>query len=332
MIALLGATGYTGRLVAEELARRGVPHRLGARNPEKLGRLSAPAFADTFVVDVGEAGRLDVFLEGAACVISTVGPFTRLGMPVVEAAARNGVAYVDSTGEWPFMEEVYRRFGDTGSPIVPACGFDYLPGDLAAAVAAGGLGAPASRITVGYEIHRMAPSRGTVRTALDVIRSVSTTSRALQVRFPEGERTLVELPWGENVTVPRHQPGAEVHVGVVAPAAGVVAPVLGPASAVLRRVAPALETLAERLPEGPSAERRGRTAVRVAAEAVSGSGERRCVLCEGSDVYAMTARFLVQAALDVAGAGALTPAQALDPEPFLDAVTGPNFSWRRFEA
>src|SRR5437660_5027997 len=115
MIALLGATGYTGKLVVAELVRRGVPHRLGARSPEKLAQL--PSDAERFVLDVGEAARLDAFLDGASALISTVGPFARLGMPAVEAAVRNRVPYVDSTGEQPFMADVYERFSSAPVPV-----------------------------------------------------------------------------------------------------------------------------------------------------------------------------------------------------------------------
>ena len=109
-IGLLGATGYTGRLVADELAARGWPHRLGARNPERLGALKQGGEAEPFVVDAGDRGRLDAFCEGLDAVISCVGPFAELGMPVVEAVAAAGVPYVDSTGEPTFMSDVYDRF------------------------------------------------------------------------------------------------------------------------------------------------------------------------------------------------------------------------------
>src|SRR5581483_2563118 len=69
VIALLGATGYTGKLVAAELSRKGVPHRLGGRSPEKLATL--PSDAERFVVDVSEATRLDEFLDGVTALIST---------------------------------------------------------------------------------------------------------------------------------------------------------------------------------------------------------------------------------------------------------------------
>src|SRR5262249_31590802 len=113
-----------------------------------------------------DRARLDRFLEGANVLINTVGPFKELGLPVVEAAVRNCVAYLDSTGEPNFMEKVCRRFRDSPVPVVPACGFDCIPGDLAAAVAAADLGGAVTEVGVHYELRGMLPSRGTARSAL----------------------------------------------------------------------------------------------------------------------------------------------------------------------
>jgi len=132
LLALLGATGYTGRLVAAELARRDRPYRLGARDRQRLAAVPRAAHGEAFVVDAGDPAGLDAFLHGVEVLINTVGPFSELGLPVVEAAGRNRVAYVDSTGEPGFMADVYRLFAGAAVPIVPACGFDYIPGDLAA--------------------------------------------------------------------------------------------------------------------------------------------------------------------------------------------------------
>src|SRR4051794_1192293 len=153
LIALLGATGFTGRLVAAELARRGIDHRRGARDPEKLAALAPDPTGEPFVVDAGERARLDAFLDGAEAVINTVGPFSRLGMPVVEAAVENGVAYVDSTGEFESMADVCLRFRGASGGVVPACGCDYSRGDLAASSAAAALqaegpGDPSADVTV----------------------------------------------------------------------------------------------------------------------------------------------------------------------------------------
>src|SRR5438477_151038 len=89
-------------------------------------------------------------------------------------------------------------------------------------------------------------------------------------------------------------------------------------------------TWARRRRKSPSM--RARAKFRILAEAL-GPGGRAAVLCEGRDVYGLTARFLVAAAQKVSGAGAMAPAEALDPVPFFDAVTYEDehgaFSWRR---
>lgn len=327
MIALLGATGYTGKLVAAELARKGVPHRLGARNPEKLA--AVPSDAERFVIDVGEAGRLDEFLDGASALISTVGPFIRLGMPAVEAAARNGVPYVDSTGEQQFMSDVYAQFADAPVPIVPACAFDYVPGDLTAAIAMADLGSEVSEIAVHTQASPI-PSRGTARTTVEMAEAMSTEASVRRVPFPDRVRTGVEFPFGD-VPLARHAGGARVVTTMVLPS--VAAPVVRRLSGLLPRLGP----LVERLPEGPSPKMRARAKFRILAEALGPSG-RAAVYCEGRDVYGLTARFLVAAAQKVTGAraGAMAPAQALDPVTFLDAMTYEDehgaFSWRRLTA
>lgn len=379
-VGLLGATGYTGRLVAAELVRRKVPCRLGGRNRDRLDEVPAPRDTERMVVDVSDPEELDRFLTGLDALISCVGPFAELGLPVVEAAARRGVAYVDSTGEPAFMTEVYRRFGlatdgAVSTPLVPACGFDYVPGDLAAAVAVADLAAePIGQVLVAYRISGLAPSRGTARSALGAAGAVagmgaaSLAPRVRQVPFPEGDRTAIDVPWGEAVTIPRWLPAAEVvtclaltgtvgQLGTAAaglgrslgdsPAGAVgrravalaLRPTLGVAAAVSRGAAPLLNRLLDRMPEGPPQGRRAQTSFTVVAIATGRSARRRGVVCEGSDIYGLTGRLLVEAALRAGGAGALTPAQALDPEPFFDAVSdggpasgGPgSLTWRRFE-
>src|SRR3954462_3425023 len=84
-IGVLGATGYTGRLVADELAARGLPHRLRGGNPGGRGAVEQGGVEEAFVVDTNDPGRLAAFCDGVDAVISTVGPFVQLGMPVVEA-------------------------------------------------------------------------------------------------------------------------------------------------------------------------------------------------------------------------------------------------------
>jgi hypothetical protein len=322
VIALLGATGYTGKLVAAELSRRGLPHRLGGRNPGKLA--TVPSEGERFVLDVGESTRLDEFLDGATALISTVGPFIRLGMPAVEAAARNAVPYVDSTGEQQFMADVYDKFADATVPIVPGCGFDFIPGDLAAAIAMADLGGEVSEVAVHTQATPI-PSRGTARTTVEMAETLSSEGSVRRVPFPDGVRTGIEFPFGD-VPLARHAAGARVVTTMVMP--GMAAPVIRRLSGVLPKLGP----IVERLPEGPSPRMRARAKFRILAEALGPAG-RAAVLCEGRDVYGLTARFLVAAAQKVSGSAPMAPAEALDPVPFLDAITGEDehgsFSWRR---
>jgi short subunit dehydrogenase-like uncharacterized protein len=341
VIGLLGATGYTGQLVAAELSRRGLPHRLGARRP--------PAALGAVAVDVTDRQSLEAFFDGISTVINTVGPFADLGLPVVEAAAEAGVAYVDSTGEPAFMSEVYDRFSRASVPLVPACGFDYVPGDLAAAVAVADLGsATVEEVTITYELAGMVPSRGTARTALGTAGSMSLIPKRRRIAFPDGEKGGVEIPWGERVTVPRWLPTARVAtvlvvndttaavlqasavIDSIGAALGAVGGLMRPVRTGAALLKPVVEPLIRMLPAGPSEPVRRRSRFRILAEARAGR-RRAAVLIEGNDVYALTARFLVEAALQVGGAGALTPAQALDPEPFLKSVAGDGLTWQRVE-
>jgi short subunit dehydrogenase-like uncharacterized protein len=323
-VALLGATGYTGRLVAAELARRGLEHRLGGRSADRLA--AVPSAGERHVVDITDPASLERFLDGADVLITCVGPFATYGMPVVEAAVRTGTPYVDSTGEFAWMSEVYSRFRDAASAVVPACGFDYIPGDLAAAIAVEELGGQAEEIDVLYRLRGGKVSRGTARSAVGAIGAASLTPRRIVVAGPDGPLSAVEVPWGEQVTVPLHVPGARVRSGIVAPdaftrAAALAAPLAPLTNPLTRAATPLLNRLVERMKEGPDDETRGRSQALVLAEARR-AGRSARVVVDCRDVYGLTARLLVEASQQIAGTGALATAEALPPKAFLDAVSG----------
>lgn len=323
-VALLGATGYTGRLVAAELGRRGIEHRLGGRSAERLE--AVPSSGERHVVDLANPAALDGFLGGADVLITCVGPFTLHGLPVVEAAVRTGTPYVDSTGEFGFMATVYERYRRAASAVVPACGFDYIPGDLAAAIAAEEVGGTAEEIEVLYRLRNAKPSRGTARSAAAAFGSARMAPRRITMDGPDGMLSAVEVPWGEHVTVPLHLPGAAVRSGLVtsdrvSKAAAASAPFAPALSALGKLATPLLNRLADRLPEGPSEAVRATAEALVIAQARTGTRTAR-VAVHCSDMYGLTARLLVEAALQVEGSGAMAPAQALAPRSFLDAVSG----------
>ncbi|WP_370249197.1 trans-acting enoyl reductase family protein [Nocardioides sp.] len=146
-LLLLGATGFTGGLVAEYLAEHGpagLRWALAGRNEAKLAavrdRLAArfPACADLelVVVDAGDVAALRDVVVRAKVVATTVGPYLVLGGPVAQACAETGTDYVDITGEPEFVDRTYLAHHATavasGARLVHACGFDSVPHDLGA--------------------------------------------------------------------------------------------------------------------------------------------------------------------------------------------------------
>jgi short subunit dehydrogenase-like uncharacterized protein len=112
-IAVYGATGFTGTLVAHELRRRGIDCVLAGRDAAKLARLAERlGGAETHAVELDDRDGLRHLLGDRAVVIDCAGPFMRWGEPVARAAVETGTHYVDTTGEQSYVELLHRRFGD----------------------------------------------------------------------------------------------------------------------------------------------------------------------------------------------------------------------------
>jgi short subunit dehydrogenase-like uncharacterized protein len=225
---------------------------------------------------------------------------------------------------------VHERFGDAaraaGVAVLPAFGFDYVPGDLAARLAAEQVEGPLDEVVVAYSVRDFGSSRGTRSTIAAVMsqelvawedgrlvpsRFGATTRK---VRFPFGEKTVVEWSGAEPITVPRHTDVRNVRSYVRAPAAAAQGGRVG------KLVGPLFRKVARFGPAGPSEESRRKSRFAVVAEATGPGGSGRAVLT-GSDPYGLTALLLVRGAQAlVAGeasrSGVLAPAEAFDARPF----------------
>ncbi len=174
-IAVYGATGYTGRLVAREAARRELPLVLSGRDAARLHAVAEELQIDAPVraAALDDRDALRHALGDCATVINCAGPFTRLGEPVVRAAVETGTHYADTTGEQPFMQRVFERYDDAARAaevaVVPAVGFDYLPGDLICRLAATGH-EPLRELVLAYAVKGFAATRGTLHSALLALR------------------------------------------------------------------------------------------------------------------------------------------------------------------
>lgn len=343
-IAVYGATGFTGKLVSRELQRRGADFVVAGRNQAKLDALAAelggvPASA----ASLDDPAALRALLEPCAAVIACAGPFAEHGEPVLAAAVDTGTHYIDTTGEQPFMQMVFERYGrqaaKSGAALVTGMGFDYAPGDLLASLVAAGMG-PLDEIVIAYSVAGFGATRGTALSALGIIGGDSvvwTEGRRQKAprnadggdwEFPSpvGRKRTLRYPSGEQLTVPMHVETDSVRTLLngmmiparLAPLSGLALPALGMALRTpLRRAA---EAFIGRMPEGPSDEDRKRARFMVCCEARVGSRSRRGVTT-GTDVYGLTAvttshGALLTAARDFDRAGALAPAQAFDPAGF----------------
>ncbi len=349
-IAVYGATGYTGRLVARELARRELDFVLSGRSAGKLRALATDLGGDPPVrpASLDDRDALRHVLGDCAAVINCAGPFMRYGEPVVRAAVETGTHYVDTTGEQPFMQFIYERLDDAAKAaevaVVPAVGFDYVPGDLISALAARGL-EPLSEVVIAYAAQGFAATRGTLHSGLEMLRSggleyrdgalkpVGWRPRRTHFTFPApiGRLAMLPYPSGEVLTVPRHTRTRQVvtliNAGVAAPPGmpDDLVPLTQPALALaLHTPAKALADLAiDRLPEGPSEEQRRAARFTIVVIARGEDGRSGRGLVSGGDVYGLTAVTAVHSAVMLADsgydrAGALSPASAFEPLEFLN--------------
>ena len=357
-IALYGATGYTGRLTAAELRAAKADFVLAGRNREKLEALAEELGGEIPVrpASLDDPESLRVLLADCSAVIDCAGPFLVHGEPVLKAAVETGTHYLDTTGEQAYMRMAFEDYGlraeSAGVAVIPAMGFDYVPGDMIAALTAEGMG-ELDEVSLAYAVQGFRATRGTMLSTLEILRGDDVEWRKLQwlpadrglgrgnFDFPEpvGRQRMVRYPAGEQVTIPRHVPTRRVRTsmsaGTIAPSAmGPVLPLLmRPTGLALRTpLKRALDAVIGRLPEGPSDEDRSAVRFTIVCDVTRGRSRRRGIV-RGSDVYGLTAASIVHGALiaargEVSRVGALAPAQAFEPTSFLEALARFDVGWR----
>lgn len=141
-LVLFGATGFVGKLTAEQLARR-APHgariALAGRSRQRLeevrdGLPGVAARWPVLIADSDDDAALVELARSTHVVVTTVGPYAKYGLPLVRACAAEGTHYADLSGEVLFMrrsiEVADAAAKASGARIVHACGFDSVPSDL----------------------------------------------------------------------------------------------------------------------------------------------------------------------------------------------------------
>jgi len=339
-IVLFGATGYTGRLVAERLAAQGERPVLAGRSEARLAPLAERLGLEWRTADARRPASLFALVEAGDVLITTVGPFAKWGDAAVRAAVAAPAVYLDSTGEPAFIRRVFEEFGPpaarAGATLMPAMGFDYVPGALAGALALAEAGAGAERVDIGYFPLGAGPgmvSRGTVVSLVGAalepmfafrdgaLRTVRAAERTHSFHVAGRDRTALSIGGAEHFTLPPLDPGlreVNVHAGDFGPAAYAVqaASVLTAAVTRVPGVGAALRLAGEQaaaLVPAPAPGSAPAGESWVAAVARDGSGRRIAeVRLRGGNPYAFTAGFLAWAARRAAHAG-VEPTGAVGP-------------------
>ena len=343
-IVLFGATGYTGRLVAEAMVERGLRPVLVSRSGDKCSKLADELGGglETRVADASEPKTIGDLVGRGDVLVSTVGPFQRYGVPAVAAAATHGAHYLDSTGEPPFIRGVFDRYGAAAKKsdcgLVTAFGYDVVPGNLAGALALERAGESALRVDVGYFVTgHTRPSGGTAASLAEMVtadgfayrhghvRPERSAKRARSFQVGEKERGAISVGGSEHYALPRMAPQLEevnVYLGWFGPASRAL-PVLSLGSSTLMKLpgvegiwGAARERLLKGSTGGPDEDERSRGGSHIVGIAYDASGDQLSeVHLTGVNVYTFTGRILAWGAERAAngglrGTGALGPVDA----------------------
>lgn len=342
-IIVFGATGYTGRLVSEQLLARGQRPLLAARDRGRLEVLAGELGGlESAVADVTRPASVAELVEEGDVLVSTVGPFVRWGGAALDAAIGAGAHYIDSTGEPAFIRRVFERESarakQAGSGLLSAFGYDWVPGNLAGALALREAGDAASAVRIGYfqrgEVGPGGMSGGTKASAAGAFLEpgyrwhdgmlVTERGAARVHNFELGGRSLPAISAGgsEAFALPRIHPGlreVDVYLGGFGGASrAITIASLGVSGATrVPGVKQALQSAFARMIKGstggPSAEERGRSGAEIVAEALDPAGQALAeVRLSGVEAYTFTGAIIAWAA-ERAAAGGLQGSGALGP-------------------
>lgn len=331
---LYGANGYTGRLIAEEAARRGMRPVLAGRNAREIEDLAKRLNLAFRVFELTEGDKIANQLSGMAAVLNCAGPFSRTAPMLMQACLTARAHYLDITGEIDVIEAAAAldsRAREAGVGLLPAVGFDVVPSDCLAAMLASKL-PTATHLLLGFMAHG-AVSPGTAKTMIEVmpgggraridgeIRRVPPDWKKREIVFPSGVKEAVTIPWGDVASAYYSTGIGNIETYLAA------APALARQSQLLRRVARLLRLrfvrkFAERwitwTISGPSAEQRAQTGAELWGQVSDAAGNVVEATLETPDGYTLTVASALAAVervlRDGLPAGFLTPSKAFGKE------------------
>jgi NAD(P)-dependent dehydrogenase (short-subunit alcohol dehydrogenase family) len=326
---VFGAYGHTGRFVVSELRKREWIPILSGRDPGKLAAVrAAHPHAEIRPASADDPASLDAAIADAAAVINCAGPFASTAAPVIQAALRARIPYLDVAAEIEANADTFEHFSgrarDAGIVIVPAMAFYGGLGDLLATAAMGDWPA-ADEICIAYGLDSWRPTAGTrvasqvSRQRRDGRRIVFSNGRfeyrtdgapILEWTFPPplGPQPVIgEFTMADTLTIARHLPAPQIR-------------------SYMTRTA--VEDLSDPDASTPEAvDESGRSNQTFLVEVVvRRRGEERRAVASGRDIYAISAPLVVEAARRVVSGlvktpGAFTAGEAFDARDFLTSLS-----------
>ena len=226
---IYGANGYTGKLIAKEARKRGMKPILAGRNAESIEAFAAETGFDFLVFDLDDAAAVNEALQGISIVLHCAGPFSATSQPMIEACLRNGCHYLDITGEISVFANAHKQSDEARHAdvvLMPGVGFDVVPTDCLAATLVKALPAATAIILAFQSGSRMSP--GTAKTSIEGLAGggcvrkdgkltwVPLAWKTREIRFPQGKRLVVTIPWGDVFTayISTGVPDIEVYMSV----------------------------------------------------------------------------------------------------------------------
>jgi saccharopine dehydrogenase-like protein len=322
-VAVFGGAGHTGRFVVSELRRRGLTPILSGRDAAKLNAVAeAQPGSEARVATIDDPTSLDRAISGAAAVINCAGPFIDTAAPLIEAAIRGRIHYLDVTAEQRAALGAFERFADTaraaGVVIVPAMAFYGGLGDLLATAAMGDW-PNADDIRIAIALNSWNPTPGTRLTGKrntgrrfvfsnNKLEFLADPAPRLSWNFPApfGAQDVVGLGFSEIITISRHLRTPEIHA--------------------FMNLAPITDLRNPDTPGPVAADESGRSSQIFLVEVVArrGSEERRAI-ARGRDIYAITAPIVVEAAERVLdgrfkATGVVAAGEVFDAQDFLKSL------------
>ena len=196
-IVVYGATGYTGRLVAEYLAHhyqgKGPKWAMAGRSAAKLAEvrdlIGAPADTPLIVADSDDAASMKALAESTRVVVTTVGPYQLYGEPLLKACVEAGTDYADLCGEPAWMRQMVDQYHEaakaSGARISFSSGFDSIPFDLGVFMlqkeAKARHGSPAPRVKGRVRAMQGTFSGGTAASLTETMKAVAKNPKLIAI-------------------------------------------------------------------------------------------------------------------------------------------------------